>query len=60
MQSFKDRQRKIIEAASPERKQEIKEMLAQNNRDYWEDVAWQSDRAYDGSDEQMWESEEEE
>lgn len=54
---FREKQRKIIEAASKERKEAEKLRIVQANREYYNDLDWQRDRLYDGSDEQPYEEE---
>lgn len=44
--SFKEKQRKIVEAASKERKEAEEERRKQNERDYWADVRDQEDSHY--------------
>ena len=60
MRRFKERQAKIIADASKERKEQGKARQQAVNREYWDDIAWQIDRMYDGSDEQPYEPEEKE
>lgn len=56
---FKDRQSRLVESYSKERKQQEEARRKQLERDYYEDINWQIDVAYDGSDSQPYETEEE-
>lgn len=52
---FKDRQAKILWEKSQEYKDLEKARQNASKRAYYEDIAWQIDRMYDGSDEQPYE-----
>lgn len=52
---FLNQQHKLVAEASKERKEAEKQRRLQTEREYWEDIRWQEDKMYDGSDSQPYE-----